>query len=171
MIEPPVLETERLILRANRLEDFEAYAAFYQTDRATLRGGQRGRLEAWRAFCAEIGHWQMRGYGFWAIEEKATGRYAGQVGLYHPEGWPEEEIGWLLMEGFEGRGLAMEAAIAARAHAYGTLGWPTAVSIIHEQNHRSIALALRMGCRHDGVCQPGDMPLQIYRHPSPQELA
>lgn len=171
MIVPPVLQTERLILRPNRLQDFEPYAAFYASDRATWRGGRRSRHEAWRAFCAEIGHWQMRGYGFWAVEEKATGAYAGQVGLFNPEGWPEEEIGWLLMEGFEGRGIATEAALAARAHAYGTLGWPTAVSIIHEDNARSIALALRLGCRHVGVCQPGNMPLQIYRHPAPEELA
>ena len=67
----------------------------------------------------------------------------GLVGLWFPEGWHEPEIGWILFEGAEGRGIAREAAEAARAHAYGTLGWTTAVSVIHPGNARSIALADR----------------------------
>ena len=51
--------------------------------------------------------------------------------------------------GFEGHGFATEAARAARAHAYGTLGWPTAVSYVDADNHRSAALALRLGCTED----------------------
>ncbi len=58
-------------------------------------------------FSAEIGHWTLRGYGFWAVEETASGAYCGQVGLWNPEGWAEAEIGWLMMEGFEGKRLCL----------------------------------------------------------------
>ena len=102
----PVLETERLILRANRLEDFESYAEFYATDRAAHRGGVKNRTQAFLMFMAEIGHWHLRGYGFWALEEKSTGRYLGRAGLWCPDGWPEREIGWTLMDHAEGRGFA-----------------------------------------------------------------
>ena len=141
----PTLETERLILRANRLEDFEAFAAFCASPRADMRGGRRDRLDAFGAFAAEIGHWALRGFGWWAIEEKATGTYAGQAGLYYPEGWPEPEVGWLVMEGFEGRGIAYEAACRVRDYAYDTLGWTRLTSCIRPGNKRSIALARRMG--------------------------
>ena len=167
----PVIETERLILRPNRAEDFDAYAAFYATDRARLRGGVKTRAQAWIQFAAEIGHWSLRGYGFWAVENKAAGAYCGQVGLWNPEGWAEPEIGWLMMEGFEGKGYAHEAALRARAYAYDTLGWTRAASCISEGNDRSIRLAERMGATFDRRFPRDGMPDHlVYIHPAPEAL-
>ncbi|MGB0506214.1 MAG: GNAT family N-acetyltransferase [Pikeienuella sp.] len=164
----PTIETERLILRPNRAEDFEAYAAFYATERATLRGGVKSRDEAWVQFAAEIGHWTLRGYGFWAVEEKATGAYVGQVGCYYPEGWAQPEIGWLMMAGFEGKGYAYEAALCARAYAYDVLGWEQAASCISVGNDRSIRLAERMGAVLDRMHPRDGKPDQyVYIHPAP----
>ena len=170
MTEVPVIETERLILRANRAEDFEPYAAFYETDRAAHRGGPVDRAEAWRFFTHEIGHWALRGYGFFAMELKESGAYVGQVGPYYPEGWPEPEIGWLLMNGFEGRGLATEGALAARDWAYGTLGWTTAISWIRAGNAASRRLAERIGATVESEQVRGDITMVTYRHPG-QEAA
>lgn len=168
----PVLETERLILRANRPEDFEPYAAFYASDRAALRGGQQSRDEAFMLFAAEIGHWQIRGYGFWAVEERATGLYCGQVGLWNPEGWPEPEVGWLVVPEAEGRGIAHEAALVSRAYAYDTLGWTRIASCIADGNTRSIRLAERMGARLERrTPRPGRPDHLLYIHPSPEELS
>ena len=167
----PVIETERLILRPNRADDFDAYAAFYATDRARLRGGVKTRAQAWIQFAAEIGHWSLRGYGFWAVEDKATGAYCGQVGLWNPEGWAEPEIGWLMMEGFEGKGYAYEAALRARAYAYETLGWTEAASCISEGNDRSIRLAERMGARYERRFPRENMPDHlVFVHPAPEAL-
>ena len=167
----PVIETERLILRPNRPEDFDAYAAFYATDRARLRGGVKTRAQAWIQFAAEIGHWSLRGYGFWAVENKAAGAYCGQVGLWNPEGWAEPEIGWLMMEGFEGKGYAHESALRARAYAYNTLGWTRAASCISEGNDRSIRLAERMGATFDRRFPRDGMPDHlVYIHPAPETL-
>ena len=71
----------------------------------------------------------------------------------------------------EGRGIAREAAVAARAYAYGRLGWQTAVSMIDPANTRSIRLAERLGCRMEGVFTHVRLgPMEIWRHPAPSEL-
>lgn len=165
----PTLRTERLILRPNRAEDFEPYAAFYASDRARLRGGVKTRAEAWIQFAAEIGHWSLRGYGFWAVEEAATGAYCGQVGLWNPEGWAQPEVGWMLVEAAEGKGYAAEAARRARAYAYDTLGWTEAASCISEGNDRSIRLAERLGARFDRRHRRKGLPDHlVYLHPGPE---
>ncbi len=167
----PTLTTDRLVLRPNRPADFDAYAAFYASDRARLRGGVKTRAEAFVQFAAEIGHWDLRGYGFWAVEETATGAYCGQVGLWYPEGWAEREVGWMVVADKEGQGIALEAALAARAYAYDTLGWPEVFSCIADGNTRSIALAERMGARFDRRHpRDGQADHLVYRHPAPAEV-
>ena len=168
----PTLHTERLTLRAPGPEDFEPYAAFYASDRAAMVGGPLERHEAWRGLAGLIGHWTLRGYGRWSVRDRATGEPLGTVGLHFPEGWPEPEVGWIVYEAAEGRGIAHEAALAARAHAYGTLGWRTAISTIDPRNARSIALAERMGARRDGAFEhPKHGTVPIWRHPRPDALA
>ena len=168
----PVIETERLILRGPRAEDFEVEAAFFASERSSFVGGPMPREAAWRAFAAACGHWMLRGYGFWALEDKATGAYLGRVGLWFPEGWPEPEIGWTLSgRDVEGRGFALEAAVAARRYAYGPLNWATAISLIDPANARSVLLAERLGARLEGDFRHERFgAMQVYRHPSPAEL-
>jgi ribosomal-protein-alanine N-acetyltransferase len=161
----PALETARLRLRAPEMRDFEAYAAFRASPRAVTVGGPFPREVAFDQFCALIGHWALRGYGRWVAADRETDTALGVVGLFCPEGWPEPEIGWSLFEAAEGKGYALEAARAARAHAYGTLGWSTVASLIRPDNARSIALARRMGATREGVYQhPTLGPLEVWRH-------
>ncbi|MEO0682081.1 MAG: GNAT family N-acetyltransferase [Pseudomonadota bacterium] len=169
---PPPLETERLRLRAFRAEDFEAEAAFYADDRSAGVGGPKPRDEAFRTFAHFIGHWTLRGFGMWALEETSTGLYLGRAGLHAPEGWPEPEIGWVLTAPqAEGRGYAGEAARAARAWAYGTLGWTTAISLILPNNARSRRLAARLGARHeDTIPFRGLDAVEVWRHPGPDAV-
>jgi RimJ/RimL family protein N-acetyltransferase len=165
----PTLETERLVLRANRLGDLEPLVEFYASPRADHRGGRRDRLGAFNALAAEIGHWQLRGFGLWGVEEKASGAYCGQVGLYYPDGWPEPEVGWMVLEDHEGKGYAYEAALRVRAYAYDTLGWTRLVSCIRPANARSIRLAERMGARFERADTiPGGIPTHVYVHPGPE---
>ena len=88
------LETERLIMRMWRNDDFEPYFEIC-SDPEVMRylGGKTfDRLEAWRHLAFIVGHWQLRGYGHWAVEEKATGTLVGRVGFLNPEGWPAFEL-------------------------------------------------------------------------------
>mgnify|MGYP001604089664 CR=1 FL=1 len=168
----PRLRTPRLLLREYRQSDFDAFAAFHETPRSHFIGGPLTREMAWRGLAAHLGHWALRGYGFWAVEEAASGRFCGHVGLWYPEGWPAPEIGWVMMAEAEGRGIAHEAALAARRHAYRVLGWPGAISAIAPANLRSIRLAQRLGCRLDGVFAHSRLgEMQIWRHPAPREIA
>jgi RimJ/RimL family protein N-acetyltransferase len=164
----PHLKTARLLLREYRQSDFEDFAAFYATERSHFIGGPLTREMAWRGLATHLGHWALRGYGFWAVEDKATRQFCGHVGLWYPEGWYEPEVGWVMMHHAEGRGIAQEAALAARSYAYSTLGWTTAVSMIDPANTRSIKLAERLGCRVEGLFDHTRLgPMQIWRHPAP----
>lgn len=168
----PRLTTENLLLREYRQEDFPAFADFYATERSRFIGGPLTRELAWRALATHLGHWALRGYGFWAVEERATGRFCGHVGLWFPEGWLEPEVGWVLMGHAEGRGIAQEAALAARRFAYDSLGWTTAVSLIDPGNTRSIRLAQRLDCRFEGMFSHVRLgPMEIWRHPAQGKTA
>jgi RimJ/RimL family protein N-acetyltransferase len=174
MIAPqvPVLATERLTLRAQRPGDFDAYAAFYGSERSWGMGGPIDRPAAWRMFAAELGHWVMRGYGFWIVDVTATGETVGQVGFWHPEGWTEVEIGWAMFEGSEGKGYAFEAAHAARSYAYGELGWGPLTSVILPGNTRSEALAARLGAQPErDWTTPAGKAAVIWRHPAREARA
>ena len=169
-VQAPVLETGRLRLRPHRCEDFEPLAAMYASSRSRFVGGPLSRATVWRVFASDVGQWVLLGFGAWAIEHRATGACVGQIGLNFPVNYPEREIGWLLWEGFEGRGYAFEAATRARRFAYEELGWTTLVSYVDPANDRSISLARRMGAKIDPAAPtPNDEPCLVFRHPPPHE--
>src|SRR5438105_15048518 len=85
------LETERLVLRNYRLGDFEDHyklCADPEVMRYLLGGKPMSRFEAWRHLAFLVGHWELLGYGQFAVDEKATGRFVGRIGFFNPEGWP-----------------------------------------------------------------------------------
>ena len=166
----PVLETERLVLRAPQARDCERYVAEHASERGRWIGGHAGPEAGWRAFAILTGHWVLRGYGMWAVTLKGEDRSLGMIGALCQEGWPEPEIGWFVFGEAEGRGIAREAALAARDHAYRVLGWTTAVSYVHPENERSIRLAGRLGAVRDHRARPlkPELGTLVYRHPAPE---
>lgn len=169
----PVLTTDRLRMRGPVAADFEPVAAFLASDRAAWIGGRRNRADAWRTFAMLVGHWALRGYGMWSLEERTTGGFLGMVGLYYPEDWLAPEVGWWIVDpGAEGKGFAAEAAVAARRHAFDIVGWPEVFSVIAPENARSIRLAERLGATLDRtVTAPNGRPALIFRHPLPEGRA
>jgi len=144
----PSLDTPRLRLRQFAAADLDDYAALCADAEVMRYLGDRGPLsreDAWRQLAMLVGHWTLRGYGMWAVEELATGAFVGRVGLHYPEGWPEPELGWALARHYWGRGYALEAGTAALRIAFTMLRWPRAVSLIAPSNLRSIRLAERLG--------------------------
>lgn len=167
----PIVETDRLRLRAPELRDAEAHAAFFASERAKFVGGPIPAERAWRVLAQEAGHWVLKGYGRWIVEEKATDTAIGVIGLWQPLGFPENELGWDLYEGATGKGYATEAARAARAFAYDTLGWTTLTSMIDPNNTASAAVATRLGAAYDyDFTHENFGPVQIWRHPGPEAL-
>ena len=109
----PEIETERLILRSWKRSDAPAIAEiFADENNAQYIGGVKSDWQAWRHFATIIGHFHLRGYTAFAVEEKSTGRTIGYVGPWYPEGWVEPEIGYILVPDAHGKGYATEAAIA-----------------------------------------------------------
>lgn len=167
----PVLETERLILRAPQGADWPFWRDFAATERAAFVGGGEPDPEKhWRAFGHLIGHWAMRGYGVFVFCEKGHDVPLGAVGPWNPAGWPEPEISWTVWSpDVEGKGFAFEAARASIRHVFDDLGWQTAVSYIDLKNARSIALAERLGAlREDNAPTPKapeGVQCAAWRHP------
>lgn len=162
----PVIQTQDLILRGYREDDFEALAAFGASPRAGFVGGPHDRWASWRAFLAGVGHWALRGFGMWVVEHRETGRVAGRVGMILNDGWHEPELGWHIYDGFEGRGYAYQSTRAARHHAARHMGLDRVISYIDAQNIRSIRLAHRLGATFEREAILLGNPCQIFRHPS-----
>ncbi len=163
------IETERLLLRYLRQDDFEIYADYYANpETARFVGGQKDRASAWRHMAAVAGHWLLKGFGQWAVEEKSSGKMMGLIGLWEPEGWPELEVGYWLVNAAHGKGYATEATERARKYAYEELGATTLVSYIDPANEPSKRVAERVGARLDETIELLDLgPHCVYRHPSP----
>ncbi len=166
------LETERLTLRAWREEDWRSLAVFFAEPESTnIMGGVSDAGFAWRVIACHVGHWQWRGFGMWAVEHKDDAALAGFCGPWYPADWPEIELGWSLLAAYRGQGLATEAASAARRWVYREVQKTPLVSFIEPNNKPSIAVAERLGCRHEGkTALPNGRPALAFRHPAPEAV-
>jgi RimJ/RimL family protein N-acetyltransferase len=158
------LETERLVMRMWRESDFDEYAELCADPEVMrfLGGKVFDRTEAWRQMASMIGHWYLRGYGIWAVEEKESGRLAGRIGCINPEGWPGFEVGWTLRREFWGKGYATEAARRALEYGFNELDRAHIISLIHPENRASIRVAERLGETLEGNARVFDTDVLVY---------
>lgn len=151
----PVIETERLVLRGHRLEDFATVAAMWADPMVTRFIGGRAstREESWARLMRYVGHWSLLGYGYWAVEVKGEGRHIGDVGFADwkrdivpsLDGMPES--GWAFAAEAHGRGVATEAVRAALAWGDKNFGGKVTTCIISPDNTPSIRVAEKCGYR------------------------
>jgi RimJ/RimL family protein N-acetyltransferase len=148
----PLIRTERLILRGHVREDFPAFAAM-RADPVVMRFMGKGdtltQEDAWLRFLSTIGHWELLGYGTWAVEERASGRLIGGVG-YADKRRPAEhpasgapEMGWSFASDVHGKGFASEALRAALVWGAQHFGSSRVVCVISDDNAASVRLAER----------------------------
>lgn len=146
------IETGRFLLRGWREKDLEPYARMC-ADPEVMRyiggGATLDRERSGEQISRFANHWEERGFGLWAMEEKATGTFVGFVGLAHQEDWTEgphkTEVGWRLDRASWGRGLATEGAEASVAYGLDELGLETIISIIQPENIASRRVAEKSG--------------------------
>ena len=158
------LRTDRLILRLPQIGDFDRYAELLGDPEAARHiGGHLSRAAAWRRFLQVPGAWALQGFAMFAVEERESGRWLGQIGPWKPDGWPGNEIGWTFHPDAWGRGYATEAGIAAIEWAFAHLGWDRIIHSIHPDNTASQRLAERLGSRNLG---PGKLPAPYEDSPT-----
>ena len=159
------LETERLRFRQWREGDVEALYVFHN-DPVTkaVYGVEFTRAEIWRRVAMFSGHWQMRGFGPLALEEKETGSFAGYCGLWFPESWEDIEIGYGIAPEHRRKGYAVEAIRRVRDHGYHERGIKRLVSYIAPANLASQAVAKKLGAIPDGEFMMHGKPHTIYLH-------
>ena len=149
----PLIETERLRLRAHRSDDLADCVAMW-SDPIVVRytiGDPAPPQRTWMRILAYRGHWALLSYGYWAVEEKASGRYVGELGFADfkrdivpsIEGMPE--LGWALAPQFHGKGYATEALRAAVTWGDQHFGRCRTVCIIHPDNLPSFRVAAKLG--------------------------
>jgi RimJ/RimL family protein N-acetyltransferase len=160
----PIIETDRLLLRAPVLEDWPGFAELMASDRAKYMGGPFSLGSAWGVFCHGIALWHLFGVGNLSIELRETGQCVGQIEINQGPRFPEPELGWQLLGEFEGKGYAFEAAVAMRDWAFRERDLETLVSYIDPGNSRSIRLAERLGATLDQHAPKQDPDDLVYRH-------
>jgi RimJ/RimL family protein N-acetyltransferase len=151
----PTLETARLTLRAHRLEDFDSSFAMWSDPGVTryISGKPSTEAEAWSRMLRYPGHWAFLGFGYWAVEEKASGAFIGELGFadFRREITPSidgiPELGWALAPHAQGKGYATEALRAVVAWADERFNWPRTVCIIAPDNVPSLRVAAKCGYR------------------------
>lgn len=164
----PQLMTDRLLMRGFSEDDFEAYAAMMadpEVSRYLMDGRPLSRAEAWRQMAMFIGHWSLRGFGLWAVEERSSGRFLGRIGCLQPEGFPTFEIAYTLARGGWGKGYAREGAAAALRYAREVLKQPRIGSIIRPANAASIRVATSLGATKGESVEFFGAPSTIYWYP------
>ena len=166
MTVPLAIETERLTLRQFAHDDWRAMHEHYSDAECTrfTFGRALTEGESWRAVASMLGHWQLRGYGPYALVENASAAVLGTVGLWYPNDWPEPEIKWALLRKAWGKGYAQEAARAVQGMAVRELGAPP-ISLIGVDNLASIKVALAVGAKLERQILFRGNPFSIYRHP------
>jgi RimJ/RimL family protein N-acetyltransferase len=166
---PTVIRTPRLTLRQFSPEDWRALHEHYSDLECTKYtfGRSLSEGESWRTVASMVGHWQLRGYGPYALVDDARASVIGTVGLWFPNDWPEPEIKWALVRSAWGHGFAAEAARAIQPIASDHFGKPP-ISLIGAQNAPSVKVATAVGATLESEILFRGNPFLIYRHPRAQ---
>ena len=172
--EAPRIETDRLILRPWRKDDFRPYHALIQHPDVHRHFGPTpmGMEECWRRVTSAVGGWQLNGFGTWAVERKADSKLIGNIGLFtawrdlEPEfGW-DPEMGWIMAAETHGQGMASEACVAVLDWAGANLR-PTPIwAIIAPENEPSLKLADKLGFERVSEVDYHDCPTLVLKRPA-----
>ena len=160
------MTNDALRLRDWRAEDFNQYAEFYARDPlSAYSGGPMDRPLAWRHLASVIGHWVLRGYGVWAVEDLESGQLCGCAGAWRPQDWPQVEFAfWFTTDAFAGE-LAAAGATLAFETLTRTRSAAGLVSFVHTGHEAAQRIVEDLGGqRESGVRELGGDPHFIYRY-------
>lgn len=173
-IQPPVLETERLVLSAHTTDDFAALAAMWAEPAAVAHifgGTPSTRRDSWMRMLWYQGLWPLLGYGYWAVREKASGRYVGDLGFadFYRDIEPPirgiPEAGWTLAGWAHGQGYATEALRAALDWLDAQPRFERSVCLITPANRASLRVADKSGYANPLAVRMNDQDSLLLTRP------
>lgn len=166
----PLLETARLRLRGHRADDYAALISIWSDPEVVryISGQPSSPQEVWMRLLRYPGLWCLLGYGYWAIEEKASGRCIGDIGYADfkrditpsLDGMPE--LGWVLAAEAHGKGYASEALAAVLAWGQAHFGEHRATCIVDPGNVASIRVAAKAGFQRQQETTYHGSPVLIF---------
>lgn len=171
----PEILTARTRMRAHRIADFDAMVAMWSDDIVTrfILGRPSTESETWNRLLRYIGHWQALGFGYWAIEDRETGRFIGEAGFANykrdiePPLGDAPEAGWVLVPEVHGKGIATEVMSAALAWTDRNFADPETVCIFDPEHQGSMRVATKLGYRPSHLATYMDMPTQVMTRMRP----
>jgi RimJ/RimL family protein N-acetyltransferase len=163
---PEFIETERLKLRMFNEKDCKDMHEYYADSECMKYTSGRvfNEHESWQKVAALAGHWIIRGYGSYALEDKATGNLIGIAGLDYPSDWPEPEIQWGLLRRYWGKGYASEAVKAIKKMCESSVPEMSLISLIFKDNINSANLAKAVGATFEREYEFRNDTCLIFRH-------
>ncbi len=170
----PVVETARLRLRAHTAADFDACLPMWNDPIVTRFIGGRAYTgeEVWQRIQRYAGSWALLGHGFWVIEDKATGRLIGEIGLMDAKrdidpAITDPEAGWAFASHAHGKGIATEAVARVLAWADTSLAAPRLVCMIEDGNAASTRVAEKFAFAPYAHTLYAEAPVTLYRRERP----
>lgn len=158
------IETKRLTLRAPLESHLPSMNDCLSKGHMSFIGGPFDDVGTWRALLASLDHWHMRGFGFWHIEHRKSGKMARVMSIIYHFDWPETELGWDAHHDFEGKGVAYEAAFTAQPYRETHLNISGVIRFIDPANTRSAALAKRLGATFEKTHFLREYECHAYNH-------
>ncbi|MBU6339700.1 MAG: GNAT family N-acetyltransferase [Rickettsiales bacterium] len=148
------IETNRLVLRQWKNDDAEKFAQMNQDERVIEFLRAPMSLKDCQNFITKVEkHFELNGFGLWAVELKDSKEFIGFVGLNIPDFeshfTPCVEIGWRLAYEYWGKGYATEAAREVLKIAFEKLNLNEIVAFTAENNFRSISVMEKIGMKRD----------------------
>ncbi len=169
----PEIDTPRLRLRAHRREDLPECLSLWSDPIVTRFIGAAGASEqrTWARLLAYVGHWEVMGFGYWVIEERASGRFAGEIGFadFRRDGAPllrtGAELGFALASRCHGQGYATEAVRCVLAWGDAHLPYERCVCLVDERNEASLRVLAKTGFSELERSLYNDQPAVFLQRP------
>jgi RimJ/RimL family protein N-acetyltransferase len=179
MSDIPTIETDRLILRPHRLDDFGALSTLWADEEVVrhIGGTPSTREQSWARLLRYAGLWHHLGFGFLAIEEKDSGRFVGEAGFHEvlrdmtPSIEGTLETGWAFLPSVHGRGYATEALQALVAWADARFPDRSMTCIISPDNSPSLRLAHKIGFRQMAITTYSGKPVVLLERRAHNDTA
>jgi RimJ/RimL family protein N-acetyltransferase len=150
------LETARLVIRTFEPSDAEPWLALIGDPEVTrfLPSRPDPTMELFQRVIGERQAMEReRGHAMWAVDDKSTGTFVGQIGLRPVDEGAGQEIDFAYhySRASWGKGYGTEAAIAVLGHGLGPVGLDTIMAVVVPENVGSWRVMEKAGMRYAGL--------------------